>query len=438
LCARSLVTFTDHSLPVSTISSWQWFWGDGTDTNYTVYALNVTHEFALPGNYLVKLVIKALIGTVEYSDTATMQITIGQTPEAFFSNAAVCLNETSLFRDTSETFGEQTSSRNWNFGEPSSGSLNTSSSQNPSHKYDTAGVYMVKLVVANKFGCSDSLIKPTRVFDLPVAHFSNSNACKGNPTNFSDNSVITDTTIMAWRWNFGVAGTKKDTSEVQDPVYQYKNEGDYLVRLVVMDHNGCLDTVDSTIRVNVTPVSAFTMTDNLNGTTGKIQLNNLSTGATGYEWEFGNGSSSTEENPVTTYTMDGTYLIMLISSNQFNCTDTTYYNYELLFKGLWVPNAFAPTNGNQAIRLFKPVGKNLKQYNIQVYDYMGHMLWESDKIDSEGRPLEGWDGTYKGTLMPMATYMWKASAVFIDDTIWEGSDIGTGEYKTMGTVSLIR
>ena len=68
----------------------------------------------------------------------------------------------------------------------------------------------------------------------------------------------------------------------------------------------------------------------------------------------------------------------------------------------------------------------------------GHLLWESSKIDSEGRPLEGWDGTYNGTLMPQGTYMWKASAVFIDDTIWQGSDIGTGEYKTVGTVSLIR
>jgi gliding motility-associated-like protein len=167
-------------------------------------------------------------------------------------------------------------------------------------------------------------------------------------------------------------------------------------------------------------------------------LNNLSTGATTYEWEFGNGSSSTDENPVATYTMDGTYVIMLISSNQFNCTDTTYYKYEVLFKGLYVPNAFSPTNSNLAVRLFKPVGINLKQYNIQVYDYMGHMLWQSSKLDTEGSPLEGWDGTFNGTLMPQGTYMWKASATFIDDTIWQGSDIGKGEYKTMGTVSLIR
>jgi gliding motility-associated-like protein len=84
------------------------------------------------------------------------------------------------------------------------------------------------------------------------------------------------------------------------------------------------------------------------------------------------------------------------------------------------------------------VGKNLKQYNIQVYDSWGHLVWESNDLDNEGRPLEGWDGMYNGALMPQGTYMWKASATFIDDTIWQGSDIGKGEYKTMGTVSLIR
>jgi PKD repeat protein len=386
----------------------------------------------------VKLRIDALVNTSSFIDSLVRIVTIHPTPQTYFSNQGVCKNKITLFRDTSNTFGKGITTWNWNFGDPGSLTNDTSTFKNPSHKYDTAGRYDVKLLVMNRWGCKDSLTKSTRVFALPVAHFDNTVACSGNPTNFTDNSITIDTTIMAWRWNFGDLGSKKDTSELQDPVYRYQTEGDYLVRLVVMDHNGCLDTVDSTIRVNITPVSAFTLTNSLNGMTGKIQLNNLSTGATTYEWEFGNGSSSTDENPVATYTMDGTYVIMLISSNQFNCTDTTYYKYEVLFKGLYVPNAFSPTNSNLAVRLFKPVGINLKQYNIQVYDYMGHMLWQSSKLDTEGSPLEGWDGTFNGTLMPQGTYMWKASATFIDDTIWQGSDIGKGEYKTMGTVSLIR
>ena len=379
-----------------------------------------------------------MVNTSPFSDSIVKVVVIHPTPITYFSNQGVCKNQITLFRDTSNTFKKGIKEWSWNFGDPSSVPNDTSSKWNPSHKYDTAGYYDVKLIVMNRWGCKDSLTKPTRVYALPTAHFDNTVACSGNPTEFTDISLVADTTIMAWHWNFGDLTSKRDTADISDPVYKYKNEGNYTVRMIVEDNFGCLDTVDSTITVNITPVSAFTLTDRLNGMTGKIQLNNFSSGATLYDWDFGNGHSDTATNPVATYTMDGTYVIKLISRNQYNCTDTTYYKYEVLFKGLYVPNAFSPTSSNLSVRLFKPVGINLKQYDIQVYDSWGHLIWESNKLDSDGRPLEGWDGTFNGNLMPQATYMWKASATFIDDTIWQGSDIGKGDAKTMGTVSLIR
>ena len=73
-----------------------------------------------------------------------------------------------------------------------------------------------------------------------------------------------------------------------------------------------------------------------------------------------------------------------------------------------------------------------------VFDSWGHLLWESNKIDDKGTPVEGWDGTFEGNLMPQGNYIWKITATFVDDTPWTGSDIGQGEFKTMGTVTLIR
>lgn len=125
--------------------------------------------------------------------------------------------------------------------------------------------------------------------------------------------------------------------------------------------------------------------------------------------------------------------------NDFGCTDTTYYEYKILFRGLFVPNAFAPNSGNLAVRLFKPVGINLKTYHIMVFDAGGHLMWESNKLDNNGAPLEGWDGTVNGVLMPQGNYFWKATATFIDDSSWTGSDTGVkGGGGTMGTVILLR
>jgi hypothetical protein len=90
------------------------------------------------------------------------------------------------------------------------------------------------------------------------------------------------------------------------------------------------------------------------------------------------------------------------------------------------------------VRFFRPVGINLSQYHVTVYDLGGHLLWESTALDDQGSPLEGWDGTVNGNLMPQGTYMWKISAVFSDGKIWEGSNMGKGSTTTMGTVTLVR
>jgi hypothetical protein len=296
------------------------------------------------------------------------------------------------------------------------------------------------MIVMNRYGCKDSITKTTRVYETPTAIFDHSIACSGNPTYLTDKSLIADTSsISHWLWNFGEINAKKDTSMLQDPVHQYKTEGDYLVRLIVQDKHGCYDTVDSTIRVNITPTSSFTYTENINGMTGKLQFSNKSNGADTYFWDFGNGQTSTDENPVVTYADDGSFTIMLISNNQFNCSDTTFFKYEFIFKGLYIPNAFAPTSLSAGANVFAPIGVNLKQFKIEVFDNWGNLLWSSTVLDALGRPTETWNGVdVNGVVYPSGSYMWRAKATFIDNTEWEGSDIGKGQFKTFGTVTIIR
>jgi hypothetical protein len=69
------------------------------------------------------------------------------------------------------------------------------------------------------------------------------------------------------------------------------------------------------------------------------------------------------------------------------------------------------------------------------------MLWWSDKLDESGRPSEGWDGTYNGVLMQEGTYVWKASAIFKDSTIWDADSIGNKEKlptTKVGTATMVR
>ena len=102
--------------------------------------------------------------------------------------------------------------------------------------------------------------------------------------------------------------------------------------------------------------------------------------------------------------------------------------------------AFSPEDPDPVVSRFLPSGIGLKEYSIEVFDTWGTLIWSSDKITIDGQPAgPGWDGTYKGKIMPTGVYVWKAYAEFIDGTIWKGSDIGDGkEPHTQGSVMLIR
>lgn len=244
-----------------------------------------------------------------------------------------------------------------------------------------------------------------------------------------------------------------------NPIYQwYKNDitvGDnesYYTENAIQNRDGVRCTMTNTTLKNgpvtvesneitmqvETIIASFSIRDNVGNVPGRVQFKNNSVGAKFYYWNFGNGSTSYDVDPVVDYSYDGTYRIKLIAINPINCIDTISYPYTLLFKGLFIPNAFAPTVTNGLGGQFKPAGVNLKRYRIEIYDNWGHLLWESTKLDDNGRPVESWDGTYNGELMPQGTYMWKASAEFVDGSVWQGSDPGNGNKQLFGTVTILR
>jgi hypothetical protein len=227
----------------------------------------------------------------------------------------------------------------------------------------------------------------------------------------------------------------------ENPSFTFDTTGIYNVRLTVTDTNNCINMITQQVTVNPSPVSAFSIKENYEQIQGQIQLMNGTIGAIQYSWEFGNGSTSSAESPVTTYNDDGSYLISLTSTNSFGCTDTTSILYDFLFKGLWIPNAFTPGGPVEEVRLWKPIGINLAAYKAEVFDSYGNLIWSSNLLDPKGSPIEGWDGTFKGNRCQQDVYVWKIKGIFRDGSIWRNRDVGNREYlndQPYGTVTLIR
>jgi PKD repeat protein len=177
--------------------------------------------------------------------------------------------------------------------------------QNPSTSYFTPGQYTIKLVVEDGLGNKDSLTRAQyiNIFPIPVVNFSATplSGCVPLTVQFTDQSTAAGSTITSWLWDFG-DGT---TGTVRNPSHTYTSAGNYNVTLRVTTVSGCSKTLtkNNYIHASNGVTAAFTNTT----PTGcslpvTISFTNTSSGSgtLSYLWDFGDGFTSTLQNPTHT------------------------------------------------------------------------------------------------------------------------------------------
>ncbi|MCK9446098.1 hypothetical protein M0Q50_04310 [bacterium] len=130
-----------------------------------------------------------------------------------------------------------------------------------------------------------------------------------------------------------------------------------------------------------------------------------------------------------------------ISESELQKIDSTY-KADYVEETLFVPNAIAPNCTPIGVRLFKPLGTNLLEYEIWIFDSRGNQVWYSNKL-IDGTPSESWDGYLGGKILPSDVYIWKITEVHYDISSYKGGfclGLYNGfEKKThFGSIFLIR
>ncbi len=202
----------------------------------------------------------------------------------------------------------------WTFGDASNTPNDTSDVQNPAYTYSDTGYYNVNFIVQDGMGCYDTLTQQVSVSSAGSGDFSFNAPCEGNPVQFTD---LSSGTIVSHQWDFG----NGNASVEADPVHTYNSAGVYTVTLITENVSGCMDTIVKQITVNQNPVASFILPGEV-CEQEIIALSNTSSNALSYNWEFGNGEQSTEENPEYAYATQGTYTITLVAAHSNGCSDT--------------------------------------------------------------------------------------------------------------------
>ena len=228
----------------------------------------------------------------------------------------------------------------WNFGDGT-----TSTDQNPTHQYDTAGTYTIRLTVKNSFGSdtSDGLDYVINPLTAPGARFQANtyvDGVSGTPhtsnaayaellgairgqapltVNFTDISTPAST---AWSWNFGDGTPQATTKDVQ---HVFTAPGRYNIQLVVTNAAGTTAVFkESWVVVSAgKPISDFTATPTSGPAPLTVKFEDMSENVpTAWTWVFDDGTTSTEQNPEHVFTEARTYTVSLITYNSVG-TGTT-------------------------------------------------------------------------------------------------------------------
>jgi PKD repeat protein len=438
ICSGDSVEFFDQSYSNvgAQFLSWYWDFGDNNDLLYFEKRDSLTHYYDSPGVYDVTMVTTAMLNGEIAKDTLIKQVKVFHDPiaEIGTEHLVVCLGQPINFVDSSYSIdGDSITSWYWEFGDYKNG---TSDLQFPSYTYDSINEYQVILTVNTVHTCVNKDTVMARVSIAPNVDFTVENSCINSPTYFLHTE--SDIEITDWIWNFNDPyNPGVDTSTLETPSYVYTHIDIYHVTMMASSY-GCEKMVEKSFLVYPIPFSDFNITPDFEGVQGRTQFTNGSIYATSYLWDFGNGHTSSVEDPIEVYEYDSTYIITLISYNEYGCADTSRYDLKVFFRGLYFPTAFSPNNPNYEVSRFMPKGINLKEYHVQVFDLKGNLMWESNLLDEYGSPVESWDGYYNGILMPEGMYVWKARGIFKDGTEWKGSDFQYESPQTNGTVTLIR
>lgn len=382
-----------------------WDFGDGsgktTSTNWTIhtYVIDNGDQSVI---HPTKLKVESAFGCV---DSVSSSVEIHPSPEALFTSSPQILQ----YPHVRVTLDNQTSgswSYEWDFGDGTS-----SPSRDPGfHDYESYGLFDISLK-AFSAQCSDSMTMQIQILPPPpVADFSpDTSGCPPLEIPFINNSLYAE----SYSWDFDDGSTSTESN----PSHIFRESGEYLVTLTATGIAGSSQS-EAFVVVHELPQASFEPANTGPGsTTEEYSFLNHSVNAVTYLWDFGDGSSSDEENPAHMYRIAGTYTVTLYATSIEGCKDTLVREGlvdilagegESSFPTAFVWNGSGPTGGawtpgSEDNTVFHPNVKGVAEFRMVIFNRMGHKIFESNDV------YVGWDGyTVTGDLAAYGVYIYKA------------------------------
>ena len=304
-------------------TDFSWDFGDGTtSTDETL-----THTYAATGDYTIVLTVNnSTTGCPTSYDTAYVKIRDIQA--AFSIDSVICQGVDAPFNATAsqDVFSDCWGGYTFQFDDPSLRPITTPNPNQPVN-FDNTGEYGITLIVRDVNGCRDTAYSSVIVSGIEVDFaISDDHICAPSEVSFTDQST-SDTTITDWTWTFGDFSGSID----QNPTHTYGQFQDTLwVQMVAINAVGCVDSTDSIPITMYAPFSSVNTTpffpNICAGNTVNFTATDYTSGGSNlsFQWNFQDGSSSTQQNPSHQFNEGGTYNVTVVYTElATGCIDST-------------------------------------------------------------------------------------------------------------------
>ena len=289
-----------------------WDLGDGKDTNLD----SIDHSYSGIGSYLVKHVITTEDGC---KDSTTTEAYVVSSPAVdFVSNKDTACFYSQGFNLINNTNYNGTFTNNWVFSD----GTKDANTDVINKKFLAPGLKLIKLVVTTDKGCKDSLTKTVEVFTVPQAQFSinQKTQCIANNVFTFVNSTLENGNPGS-NYDWAIVGKSPVVFNGKDlPNQTLTDTGWHDVYMLVTSPNNCVSGFQDRIYVAETPQVSITGRDGCQGEPlqfGRSLI--LNSGTPSYNWEFGDGRTSSVGSPQHTYTTAGSFVVKLTVTSDKGC-----------------------------------------------------------------------------------------------------------------------
>jgi len=367
-CRKETIQFNNES---DTSLSFEWWFGDGgTSTD-----LHPTHKYLVAGNYTITLIAKSTNPTgAVCTDTIRHIITINELPISTFTTNAAAQN-CQPFRFVSNTFLQVGEVANWIYKDPFS--LDTTQAGNVGlHIFKQVGIYKIKLVIINKFGCTDTSSTNVKVIETPKAAFTISDTIScipGKSVTCVNNTTYTSAGAVNFEWyvNGVLAATTRDFTNNFNVPNSITTAAIFNIKLVAINSYGCRDSASQRFTIYPKAQPNFAINANAGCVPFSLQFNNSSLYANLYSWYLDDKLFSTiaSPSPILLTNPATTYTIKLVANHTLGCgadsISKQFITYTKPVANFNIPNKNSCTGvlNIQCFDLSTVVGANITKWN---------------------------------------------------------------------------